>query len=150
MTSVADSGLLIGAVNRDDRHHRWAAQHILAAREIHLPILVPEAVVGEAYTKLRYDRRVSPRGDGRAAMTVFGLVHESRDAFTVIPAPAGAHLGARALLSKYSDQDFSYVDALVFLTVDAREDVREVLTVDGLHFRTYEFSQPVTVVTPAG
>jgi predicted nucleic acid-binding protein len=142
--------LLIGAVNRDDRHHRWAAQHILAAREIHLPILVPEAVVGEAYTKLRYDRRVSPRGDGRAAMTVFGLVHESRDAFTVIPAPAGAHLGARALLSKYSDQDFSYVDALVFLTVDAREDVREVLTVDGLHFRTYEFSQPVTVVTPAG
>jgi predicted nucleic acid-binding protein len=150
VTSVADSGLLIGAVNRDDRHHRWAVQHILAARRTRLPILVPEAVVGEAYTKLRYDRRVSPRRDGRAAMTVFGLVHDSRDAFTVIPAPAGAHLGARALLAKYSDQSFSYVDALVFLTVDAREDVSEVLTVDGSDFRTFAFSRPVAVVTPAG
>jgi predicted nucleic acid-binding protein len=52
--------------------------------------------------------------------------------------------------SKYWDQSFSYVDALVFLTVDAREDVREVLTVDGSDFRTYTFSRSVTVVTPAG
>jgi predicted nucleic acid-binding protein len=147
---MADSGLLIGAVNRGDRHHRWAVEHVLAARTEGLPILVPEAVVGEAYTKLRYDRRVSPRGDGRVAMTVFGLVHESSDAFTVIGPPPGAHLGARALLSRYSDQSFSYVDAIVLLTVDARPEVGAVLTVDGSDFRTYAFAHPIRVLTPAG
>ncbi len=150
MTSLADSGLLIGAVNRDDRHHRWAVEHIFRARARRRPILVLEPVVGEAYTKLRYDRRVSPRADSRVALTVFGLVHESRDTFTVIPSPPDGHQRAPQLLSTYADQRYSYVDALVLVTAVARSEVNEVLTVDRADFGTYDFRRPVLVSTPGG
>jgi len=60
VTALADSGLLIAAVNRGDRHHAWATRHILGARQRRVKIVVPDVVVGEAFTKLRYDRRVSP------------------------------------------------------------------------------------------
>jgi hypothetical protein len=41
---------------------------------VRAPIVVLEVVAGEAYTKLRCDRRVSDRGDARPALTVFGLL----------------------------------------------------------------------------
>jgi len=46
-------------------------------------IAVPDVVVGEAFTKLRYDRRISPRKDASVALSVFQLVDESPDLFEV-------------------------------------------------------------------
>lgn len=69
---LADTGLLIAAVNRGDRHHSWATRQIIAARRQRGKIAVPDLVVGEAFKKLRYDRRVSPRKDASFALTVFG------------------------------------------------------------------------------
>ena len=104
--------------------------------------------MGEAYTALRYDRRLSPRRDARVALTVYAMVDDNPDTFSVIGPPQDAHRRARDLLARYVDQSFSVVDAAIFLTVDDDADVREVLTVDGRDFRSYRFRRTVAVVTP--
>lgn len=145
---LADSGLLIAAVNRGDRHHAWAAREIVAARRRRVTIAVPDLVVGEAFTKLRYDRRVSPRKDAGIALAVFGLVDGSTELFDVRQAGQGAYRRARDILAQYADQSFSYVDAIVFTVVDADPAIQRILTVDGRDFAIYRFAHKVDVVTP--
>lgn len=148
MSALADSGLLIAAVNRGDRHHEWAVRQILAARKARQRVVVPELAVGEAFTKLRYDRRVSPRRDATAALTVFGLVDENSDLFDLRQVPTDGYTRARDVLSHYVDQSFSFVDAVIFVTVDGDRAIHRVLTVDGRDFSIYRFAHPVRVVTP--
>lgn len=113
-----------------------------------MKIVVPDLVVGEAFTKLRYDRRVSPRKDARIALTVFGLVEETERLFEVRRAPQEAYRAARDTLAQYVDQSFSYVDAVIFSIVDDDPTIREILTVDGRDFSIYRFTHPVEVVVP--
>jgi len=148
MAALADSGLLIAAVNRGDRHHGWAVRHVLAARQARAKIVVPDAVVGEAFTKLRYDRLVSPRKDAGIAMSVFRLVDEADDVFEVRFGDRETYGRARDILAQYRDQSFSYVDALAFTFLDADASLKQVLTVDGRDFSTYRFAHPVEVVLP--
>jgi predicted nucleic acid-binding protein len=145
---LADSGLLIAAINRGDRHHAWATRQIVAARRQHAKIAVPDLVVGEAFTKLRYDRRVSPRKDASIALTVFRLVDDSTEVFEVRSAGQGAYQKARDVLAQYVDQSFSFVDAIVFTVVDADPAIRQILTVDGRDFAIYRFAHSVEVVVP--
>jgi predicted nucleic acid-binding protein len=145
---LADSGLLIAAVNRGDRHHAWATRQIVAARRRHATIAVPDLVVGEAFTKLRYDRRVSPRKDASIALTVFRLVDDSTRLFEVRQAGEGAYRRARDILARYVDQSFSYVDAIVFTIADADPDVQQILTVDGRDFTVYRFAHNLEIVVP--
>ncbi len=107
------------------------------------------AVLGEAYTKLRYDRRVSPRRDASVALGVFGMVEENPALFVLRTSEPEDHGKAVAVLRQYRDQSFSYVDALSFIMVDNDASVARVLTVDGGDFRTYQFAHHVDVVTPA-
>src|SRR5207245_3453627 len=95
LAALADSGLLIAAVNRGDRHHGWATRHLLAARQRGTRIAVPDLVVGEAFTKLGYDRRVSPRKDSSVAMTVFRLVDASPELFELRPMARDTYSRAR-------------------------------------------------------
>jgi predicted nucleic acid-binding protein len=111
-------------------------------------IAVPDLVVGEAFTKLRYDRRVSPRKDASIALTVFRLVDDSTELFEVRPSGQGAYQKARDVLSQYVDQSFSYVDAVVFAVVDADPAIHQILTVDGRDFGIYRFAHSVEVVVP--
>ena len=145
---LADSGLLIAAVNRGDLHHGWATRHLLAARQRGARIVVPDLVVGEAYTKLRYDRRVSPRKDASIALTVFNLVDANADLFEVRAVGRAAFGRARHVLAQYSDQSFSYVDAVIFSLVDDDPGLNQVLTVDGRDFATYRFGHAVQIVVP--
>ncbi len=46
--------------------------------------MVPEVVAGEAYAKIRYDRRVSSRRDARPALTVFGLLAADSELFDTL------------------------------------------------------------------
>ena len=110
--------------------------------------MVPEVVVGEAFTKLRYDRRVSPRKDASVALTILKLVDGTPDLFEVRPAAGGTHRRARDILTQYIDQSFSYVDAVVFLGVDDDPTVDQILTVDGRDFSIYRFAHPVQVIVP--
>ncbi len=121
---------------------------MLNTQQAHGRIIVPELAAGEAYTKLRCDRRVSPRRDARVALTVFGLVEDNPDVFSFRPMAEGAFARARALLSQYVDQSFSYVDAVIFVTVDDDDTIQKLLTVDGRDFSIYRFAHPVEVVTP--
>ena len=104
--------------------------------------------MGEAFTKLRYDRRVSPRRDARVALTIFRLVDENPTLFEVRPTGQGSYQQARDILTQYVDQSFSYVDAVVFTVVDADPAISQVLTVDGRDFSTYRFGHAVEVVVP--
>ena len=129
-------------------HHRWAVERILEARSSGQTILVPEVAVGETYTKLRYDRRVSPRRDSSFALTVFNLVAASPESFRLLANPRGAYSRARQLLGTYRDQSFSFVDAVIFLTIDDEPSIDEALTVDGRDFAAYRFARPVRVALP--
>ena len=109
---------------------------------------MPEVVVGEAFTKLRYDRRVSPRKDASVALTIFKLLDGTPDLFEVRPAGRGTHRRARDILTQYIDQSFSYVDAVVFAAVDDDPTVDHILTVDGRDFSIYRFVHPVEIIGP--
>jgi len=109
---------------------------------------VPDIVVGEAFTKLRYDRRVSPRKDASVALTIFKLVDGATDVFEVRSAGRGTHRRARDILSQYIDQSFSYVDAVVFAAVDDDPTLDQILTVDGRDFSIYRFAHSVEIIVP--
>jgi predicted nucleic acid-binding protein len=111
-------------------------------------IAVPDIVVGEAFTKLRYDRRVSPRKDATVALTIFRLVDDNSSLFELRPTGEGSYWKAREILVQYLDQSFSYVDAVVFTVVDDDPAIRQVLTVDGRDFSTYQFAHAVEVIVP--
>ena len=104
--------------------------------------------MGEAFTKLRYDRRVSPRKDASIALTVFRLVDDSTELFDVRRLHQGAYRRARDILAQYNDQPFSYVDAVVFTVVDADSAIDQILTVDGRDFAVYRFAHDVEVIVP--
>ncbi len=118
LSSLADSGLLVAALNRGNRHHSWAIAALDEERKTKRTIVVPEAVAGETYAKLRYDRRISGRSDGRTALSVFGLIATSEDLFEVREIPRLSYRRSIELLAKYVDQAFSWVDAIVLLTAD--------------------------------
>jgi predicted nucleic acid-binding protein len=120
----------------------------MQARQSLAPLLVPTPVAGEAYTKLRYDKRVSSRRDAGVALAVFKMIDASPDAFRLVEPPPGMHADAVRVLTRYSDQRFSYVDALIFAMVDGDATVGSVLTVDGRDFSTYQFTHPINVITP--
>jgi hypothetical protein len=138
---------LIAALNRGDRHHRWAVNVIETQRKARAQIVVPEAVAGETFTKLRYDRRVSGRHDARPALTVFGLLAAASDMFEVRGLPNQSHLRSVELLARYVDQTFSWVDAIVLLCTDDDRRVERLWTVDST-LRAYRFSHPVVVSSP--
>jgi hypothetical protein len=109
--------------------------------------VVPEVVAGEAYTKLRYDRRVSGRRDARPALTVFGLLAADSELFEVRGMPGESHRRSAHLLARYVDQTFSWVDAVVLLSADDDSRVDRVWTVDST-LGAYRFSHQVLVSSP--
>jgi hypothetical protein len=110
--------------------------------------VVPEVVAGEAFTKLRYDRRISGRGDARPALTVFGLLEAGTELFEVRGMPEESLKRSGALLARYVDQPFSWVDAIVLLSADDDRRVDRLWTVDS-SLAAYRFSHDVAVASPS-
>ncbi|MGH7760772.1 MAG: hypothetical protein ACREOY_05065 [Candidatus Dormibacteraceae bacterium] len=108
---------------------------------------MPELVAGEAFTKLRYDRRISGRGDARPALTVFGLLQTGREIFEVREMPHEALQRSAALLATYVDLPLSWVDAIVLLSADDDRRVDRLWTVDA-SLAAYRFSHNVAVSIP--
>jgi len=109
--------------------------------------VVPEVVAGEAFTKLRYDRRVSGRRDARQALAVFGLVAADSELFEIRDMPDQSHQRSLELLARYVDQTFSWVDAIVLLSADDDRRVERLWTVDST-LGAYRFSHQVLVSSP--
>jgi hypothetical protein len=104
-------------------------------------------VAGEAFTKLRYDRRISGRRDARAALAMFAMLEAAPDLFNIRGMPDQAYERARALLAQYVDQSFSYVDAIVLLTADDDRSAHRLFTVDS-SMATHRFYHAVIVDVP--
>ena len=85
---------MIAALHRGDRHHRWAVNVIKAQRKLRGPIVVPQVVAGEAFTKLRCDHRISGRRDARPALTVFGILAADSELFEIRSIPSESRGGA--------------------------------------------------------
>lgn len=109
---------------------------------------MPHAVLGEAYTALRHDRRVSARRDAGAALTVLAMVDNNTDTFRIAADPPDVHAQACAILAEYRAHAFSYVDAVLLHTADHDAAVTRILTVDGNDFRNYRFKFWPEIVTP--
>jgi predicted nucleic acid-binding protein len=137
---------LVAVLNRGDRHHRWAVNVIESQRRLRAPIVVPEVVAGEAYTKLRYDRRVSGRHDARPALTVFGLLAADSELFELRSMPSDSLRRSAELLARYVDQTFSWVDAIVLLSANDDRGVERLWTVDST-LSAYRFSHQVVVAS---
>lgn len=110
---------------------------------------MPDVVAGEAFTKLRYDKRISGGRDARPALAVFGMLAAGPEVFDVRRAPERAYQRAADLLATYDDQAFSYVDAIVLLTTDDDELATTIFSVDS-SLAAYRFLRPVAVAKPGG
>jgi predicted nucleic acid-binding protein len=120
--AILDTGPLVGALDRDDQWHAWAAKEFAAIRQ---PALTCDAVISEACFLLR--------GTPEARNNIFALVE--RGILRVIPVLPEESPAVRALLARYG-QRMDYADAcLVRLAELHREHV--VLTTDAEDFRIY-------------
>ena len=53
MKGIADTGLIVALLNRDDRHHAWALE---IAQSVSAPLLTCEAVLSEAGFQVRINK----------------------------------------------------------------------------------------------
>ncbi len=117
-------------------------------RTARAPIVVPEVVAGEAFTKLRYDKRVSSHRDARPALAVFSLLAANSELFEIRGMPQKSHRRSVELLAKYVDQAFSWVDAIVLLSADDDRRIDKLWTVDTT-LSAYRFSHDLVVANPS-
>jgi uncharacterized protein len=133
--TVLDTGPLVAALNRRDRHHRWASQ---VFNSVHAPVFTCEPVLTEAC----YLVRELPGG----AEAIFQLLERG---ILEIGLAVADELGPiRALMQKYRSMPMSLADAcLVRMTELHRKST--VLTVDS-DFHVYRRSgrHVIPTITP--
>jgi predicted nucleic acid-binding protein len=119
MRHILDAGPLIAALNRDDRHHRWATRTIAT---LGTPFYsCPEAMAEVA--------AMTGRPAAVVEMIQAGDIVLAFD----LAAQAGSVL---ALLNKYADRDMDLADACIVRMTELTRDCR-VLTVDRADFSIY-------------
>lgn len=119
MRHILDAGVLIAAMNRDDRHHEWATETLgrLAPPFYSCPEAMAEAA---AMT-------------GRPAAIVEMIqAGEIELAFDLSAQAAGV----LSLLEKYADREMDLADACIVRMTELTRDCR-VLTVDRADFSVY-------------
>jgi len=130
--AILDTGPLVGALDRDDQWHAWAAEQFASIRK---PALTCEAVISEACFLLR--------GVAGAREKVFALVE--RGIVKVVPVLPEESAAVRTHLTRYGDR-MDYADAcLVRLSELHRTHV--IVTTDAQDFQIYRrFGRQALVV----
>ncbi len=119
MKGIADTGLIVALLNRDDRHHAWALE---IAQSVSAPLLTCEAVLSEAGFQVRSTRWVQ------------GLVCEG---FLKIAFDLPRNLDAiRDLAKRYEERVPDLAD-LCLIRMSEIYDSLPVFTVDEKDFRLY-------------
>lgn len=141
MTGIlVDTGAWVAIVNRRDRHHQEASDTLQSLLREGWSLLTTNHVIGETYTVLRTGIAFEP------AWQFLQLVartprltrqHVSQDEETA----------AYALLEKYRDHAFSFVDGVSFVVMRAKE-LEFAFAFDG-HFSTAGFARVPVDVRPA-
>lgn len=119
MTHILDAGPLIAALNRDDRHHRWAREQL---SRLGPPFVSCPEAMAEA-----------------AAMTSqpIAIVEMIRAGEIVLDFDLAAQSASvLALLKKYADREMDLADACIVRMTELVRDCR-VITVDRGDFSVY-------------
>jgi uncharacterized protein len=133
-----DSSAWIAILVTTDERHVVARNALAQALSERWPLVTTNLVVAESYISLR-------RELGRRLAMEFldlDLIHRSQRLVVVRSNPE-IEERAEALLAQYSDQDFSYVDAVSFVVMHER-GITEAFAFDH-HFMTVGF---VTLPAP--
>jgi len=119
MKGIADTGLIVALLNRDDRHHKWALE---IARTVSEPLLTCEAVLSEAGFQVG------------SIQWVLGLVQEG---FLKIAFDLSRNFEEVAeLAERYQDRTPDLAD-LCLIRMSEIHGSLPVLTVDEKDFRIY-------------
>ncbi|MFY9646234.1 MAG: PIN domain-containing protein [Terriglobales bacterium] len=119
MRGIADTGLIVALLNRDDRHHRWALEIAHAVSE---PLLTCEAVLSEAGFRVG------------SVDWVLGLI---RQGFLKISFDLSRNLDeVTDLAQRYRDRNPDLADLCLIRMSEIHDDL-PVLTIDEKDFRVY-------------
>jgi predicted nucleic acid-binding protein len=119
MKGIADTGLIVALLNRDDRHHKWALE---IARTVSEPLLTCEAVLSEAGFQVG------------SIQWVLGLV---REGFLKAAFDLSRNVEeVAALAERYQDRTPDLADLCLIRMSELYENL-PVLTVDENDFRVY-------------
>jgi hypothetical protein len=119
MKGIADTGLLVGFANRNDRFHAWA---VSIAEQISAPLLSCEAVLAETAFHLR------------SCLIVFEML---RTGLVTLAFECGDHLSQlEALAERYADRSPDLAD-LCLIRMSELHPKLPVITVDREDFRIY-------------
>jgi uncharacterized protein len=119
MKGIADTGLIVALLNRDDRHHKWAVE---IARESSEPLITCEAVLSEAGFQVG------------SVEWVLGLVRTGflKLAFDL----AGSFEQVAELALRYQDRSPDLADLCLIRMSEIHVDM-PVITIDEKDFRVY-------------
>lgn len=134
--ALLDTGPLVGALDRDDQWHSWAAGRFAAIRQ---PALTCDAVVSEACFLLRG----APDSRGK----IFALVE--RGILRVVPIMPDESPAVRMLLARYGRR-MDYANACLVRLSEIYRD-HTIVTTDADDFRIYRRfgRQPLPLLVPA-
>lgn len=128
MNGIADTGFIVGFLNRRDRFHNWA---VAVANEIQTPLITCEAVLAEAAFHLGSVEHV-------LSLIDLGLIQSDFDVTAALPR---LHVLARRYLDRKPD-----LAALCLIILSERLPNHKVVTVDR-DFRVYRRLQRETIPT---
>ena len=119
MKGIADTGLIVALLNRDDRHHHWALE---IARTVSEPLLTCESVLSEVGFQVG------------STQWVLGLV---RNGFLKVAFDLSKNFEpVRELADRYQDRTPDLAD-LCLIRMSELYDNLPVITVDEKDFRVY-------------
>lgn len=127
MTLLWDTGVAVALVNKRDQWHAAAKKRLRLLQRGRGRLVLTNFLVGEIYALLL----------SRLRGAVARRWLETNDV-AVERVTEGDELRAKALLLRYTDKDFSYVDATSFAIME-RLDLRTAFTFDA-HFAQYGFT----------
>lgn len=125
-----DAGAWIAISDADDRYHAIAAEFYLHALRHYQALVTTNLVIAEAYMMIR---RVSGH---QPAIRFLDSIRRSRRILKIY-SDETLEEQAEAILRRYSDQDFSFTDAVSF-TVMGQRGISEAFAFDR-HFLTAGF-----------
>jgi predicted nucleic acid-binding protein len=119
MTHILDAGPIIAALNRDDRHHRWARETIARLRP---PFHSCAEAMAEAAAMTGRPAAIVEMIHAGEIVLAFDLAAQAASVLT--------------LLRKYADRDIDLADACIVRMTELTRDCR-VVTLDRSDFSVY-------------
>jgi predicted nucleic acid-binding protein len=126
-----DTSAWVALADKDDSHHRDAASSYPSIFKNHKSLVTSNLIIAETYILLLKELR------HRAAIEFLERIKASPRILRVY-SNEGVETEAEGILAKFTDQDFSYIDAVSFVMMK-RQKIRKAFCFDK-HFVTAGFT----------